>query len=165
VLATAAAAEGLPDSSSRTEPRHFFQAEQIPECEGDSSPDSLQITEGKSSACDLDWVSAIRARPRPTLFKMGTRARIEELVTQATSKYPDTGVRLDALEKAGPPVLIALMTLAEDMDVLRQRVDAMGTSQESAGSVELTRQLSRLTSQINKMTRTVQKLNWKRKKK
>lgn len=96
---------------------------------------------------------------------MGTRARIEELVAQATSKYPDTNARLDALEKAGPPVLVALMTLAEDMDVLRQRVDAMGSTQDSAGSAELTRQLSKLSSQVNKMTKSVQKLMRKRKKK
>ena len=44
-------------------------------------------------------------------WRMGTRAQIEQLVAQATAKVPDANARIDALEKAGPPVLVALMIL------------------------------------------------------
>jgi hypothetical protein len=88
---------------------------------------------------------------------MGSRARIEELVAQATSKYPDMNARLDALEKAGPPILIALMVLAEDLDVLRQRVDTMTASEGSFVSEDLTLQLNKLSRQLSKMTRSVKK--------
>jgi hypothetical protein len=97
---------------------------------------------------------------------MGSRARIEELVAQATSKYPDMNARLDALEKAGPPILVALMVLAEDLDVLRQRVDLMAASEGSVVSDDLTLQLNKLSRQLSKMTKSVKKaLKRKNKKK
>jgi hypothetical protein len=96
---------------------------------------------------------------------MGSRARIEDLVAQATSKYPDINARLDALEKAGPHVLVALMVLAEDLDVLRERVDSIATSRGSEVTDELTIQLDKLGWQMHKMTKAVKKVLKRRKKK
>ena len=89
---------------------------------------------------------------------MGTRAQIEQLVAQATAKVPDANARIDALEKAGPPVLVALMILADAIDVLRQQVDGMDQTKGSDGSNDLTAQLSTLTSQVTKLTKTAKKI-------
>lgn len=94
---------------------------------------------------------------------MGTRAQIEQLVAQATAKVPDANARIDALEKAGPPVLVALMILADAIDVLRQQVDDMSQTKRSDGSNDLTAQLSTLTSQVTKLTKTAKKITKKRK--
>jgi hypothetical protein len=94
---------------------------------------------------------------------MGTRAQIEQLVAQATAKVPDANARIDALEKAGPPVLVALMILADAIDVLRQQVDDLSQTKSSDGSNDLTAQLSTLTSQVTKLTKTVKKITMKKK--
>jgi lipase chaperone LimK len=94
---------------------------------------------------------------------MGTRAQIEQLVAQATAKAPDANVRIDALEKAGPPVLVALMIIADAIDVLRQQVDAMGQTKGSDDSNDLTAQLSTLTSQLTKLTKTAKKITKEKK--
>jgi hypothetical protein len=96
---------------------------------------------------------------------MGTRAQIEQLVAQATAKVPDANARIDSLEKAGPPVLVALMILADAIDVLRQQVDDMSQTKSSDGSNDLTAQLRTLTSQVTKLTKTAKKITKKRKKK
>jgi hypothetical protein len=92
---------------------------------------------------------------------MGTRAQIEQLVAQATTKVPDANARIDALEKAGPPVLVALMILADAIDVLREQVDDMSQTESSDGSNDLTAQLSTLTSQVTKLTKTAKKITKK----
>jgi hypothetical protein len=92
---------------------------------------------------------------------MGTRAQIEQLVAQATTKAPDANARIDALEKAGPPVLVALMILADAIDVLREQVDDMSQTESSDGSNDLTAQLSTLTSQVTKLTKTAKKITKK----
>jgi hypothetical protein len=89
---------------------------------------------------------------------MGTRAQIEQLVAQATAKVPDANARIEALEKVGPPVLVALMILADAIDVLRQQVDAMGQSKGSGASNDLSAQLSELTSQVTKLTKSAKKI-------
>jgi hypothetical protein len=94
---------------------------------------------------------------------MGTRAQIEQLVAQATAKAPDANARIDALEKAGPPVLVALMILADAIDVLRQQVDDMSQTKSSDGSNELTAQLGTLTSQVTKLAKTAKKIARKEK--
>ena len=94
---------------------------------------------------------------------MGTRAQIEQLVAQATAKVPDANARIDALEKAGPPVLVALMILADAIDVLRQQVDDLSQTKSSDGSNDLTAQLSTLTSQVTKLTKTAEKITKKKK--
>ena len=94
---------------------------------------------------------------------MGTRAQIEQLVARATAKVPDANARIDALEKAGPPVLVALMILADAIDVLRQQVDDMSETKSSDGLNDLTAQLSTLTSQVTKLTKTAKKITRKKK--
>jgi hypothetical protein len=94
---------------------------------------------------------------------VGTRAQIEQLVAQATAKVPDANARIDALEKAGPPVLVALMILADAIDVLRQQVDDMSQTKGSDGSNDLTAQLGTLTSQVTKLTKTAKKITKKKK--
>jgi hypothetical protein len=94
---------------------------------------------------------------------MGTRAQIEQLVAQATAKAPDANARIDALEKAGPPVLVALMIIADAIDVLRQQVDAMDQTMGSDDSNDLTAQLSTLTSQLTKLTKTAKKITKEKK--
>jgi hypothetical protein len=89
---------------------------------------------------------------------MGTRAQIEQLVAQATAKVPDANARIDSLEKAGPPVLVGLMILADAIDVLRQQVEGMDRTKGSDGSNDLTAQLSTLTSQVTKLTKTATKI-------
>ena len=71
---------------------------------------------------------------------------------------PDANARIDALEKAGPPVLVALMIIADAIDVLRQQVDGMGHTKGSDDSNDLTTQLSTLTSQVTKLTKTAKKI-------
>ena len=84
----------------------------------------------------------VYARPggRPPPFwayagDMGTRAQIEQLVAQATAKVPDANARIDALEKAGPPVLLALMIIADAIDVLRQK--SMGWAIRKAPTIRI----------------------------
>jgi lipase chaperone LimK len=89
---------------------------------------------------------------------MGTRAQIEQLVAQTTAQVPDANARIDALEKAGPPLLVALMILADAIDVLRQQVDAMGQTKGSGGSNDLSAQLSELTSRVTKLTKSAKKI-------
>jgi hypothetical protein len=94
---------------------------------------------------------------------MGTRAQVEQLVAQATAKAPDANARIDALERAGPPVLVALMILADAIDVLRQQVDDGSQTKSSDGSNDLTAQLGTLTSQVTKLTKTAKKITKKKK--
>jgi hypothetical protein len=89
---------------------------------------------------------------------MGTRAQIEQLVAQATAKVPDANARIDSLEKAGPPVLVALMILADAIDVLRQQVEGLDQAKGSDGSNDLTAQLGTLTSQVTKLTKTAKRI-------
>jgi hypothetical protein len=143
------------------------------------SPCALDFRSDIIDACPF-WASrftghsqpmaGVYARPggRPPPFwayagDMGTRAQIEQLVAQATAKVPDANARIDALEKAGPPVLVALMILADAIDVLRQQVDDLSQTKSSDGSNDLTAQLSTLTSQVTKLTKTAKKVTKKKK--
>jgi hypothetical protein len=88
----------------------------------------------------------------------GYEGQIEQLVAQATAKVPDANARIDSLEKAGPPVLVALMILADAIDVLRQQVEGLDQAKGSDGSNDLTAQLGTLTSQVTKLTKTAKRI-------
>jgi hypothetical protein len=60
--------------------------------------------------------------------------------------------------------LVAMMILADAIDVLRQQVDDMSQTKSSDGSNDLAAQLSTLTSQVTKLTKTVKKVTKKKKK-